>query len=69
MALQADAAEVVQRRPGVAVVRGAGASRPAKEVVDGVGEHAERLAGRRVEVGQERVVLGGGSALEGGERR
>ena len=38
------------------------------EVVHRVGEHAERLAGRLVEVGEERVVLGGGSALECGEQ-
>ena len=66
---QPDAGEVVQRGRGVAVVGGAGALRPAHEVVHGVGEDAERLAGRSVEVGEARVVLGGGSALEGGEQR
>ena len=67
MALSRMLREVVQRRPGVAVVGCAGALRPAREVVHGVGEHAERLPGRRVEVGEELVVVGGGSRL--GERR
>ncbi len=66
---QPDAAEVVQRGPGVAVVGGAGALRPPHEVVDRVGEDTERLPGRGVEVGEALVVLGGGSALEGGEQR
>jgi hypothetical protein len=37
--------------------------------VDGVGEHSERLCGCDLEVGQQRVVVVGESALEGGEER
>ena len=62
-----DAGEVVQGCAGVAVVGRAGALRPAGEVVHGVAEHAERLPGRRVEVGEELVVVRGGRALERGE--
>ena len=58
---------MVQGCAGVAVVGCAGALCPAGEVVHGVGEHAERLPGRRVEVGEELVVVGGGCALESGE--
>ena len=65
---QPDAGEVVQRGRGVAVVGGAGALRPPHQVVHRVGEHAERLLCRLVEVGEQRVVLGVGSALEGGEQ-
>ncbi|HZB20636.1 MAG TPA: hypothetical protein VE463_12455, partial [Blastococcus sp.] len=65
---QPDAAEVVQRGAGVTVVGGAGALRPAREVVHRVRQDPERLLGRSVEVGEALVVLGGRSALEGSEQ-